>query len=38
MEGQETRKYMVVSCHQNVGQNPNLQIVNKYFKNAAKFK
>jgi len=33
----EKTKYMVVSRHQNVGQNHNLLIANRYFKNVAKF-
>jgi hypothetical protein len=31
-------KYIVMSCHQNKGQNHNLLIANKFFKNVAKFK
>jgi len=31
-------KCMVTSCHQNVGQNHNLMIDNKYFKDVAKYK
>jgi len=31
-------KYMVVSCHQNVGQNHNLLNANKSFQNVAKLK
>jgi transcriptional regulator with PAS, ATPase and Fis domain len=31
-------KYMVVSCHQNVGQRHNLLTANKSFENVAKFK
>jgi hypothetical protein len=31
-------KYMVVSHHQNVGQNHNLLIANKSFENVTKFK
>jgi hypothetical protein len=34
----EKTKYMVMSCHQNVGQNHNLLIANKSFKNVEKFK
>jgi hypothetical protein len=34
----EKTKYMVVSCHQSVGQNHNLLIANKSFKNMAKSK
>jgi hypothetical protein len=34
----EKTKYMVVSCHQNVGQNHNLLIYNKLFQYVAKFK
>jgi nitrous oxidase accessory protein NosD len=29
---------MVVSCHQNIGQNHNLLIANEFFENVAKFK
>jgi hypothetical protein len=31
-------KYMVMSCHQNAGQNHNLQTGNKSFENMAEFK
>jgi len=34
----ETHKYMVMSRHQNVGQNHNLRIANKFFENVAEFK
>jgi hypothetical protein len=34
----EKSKYMLVSHHQNVGQNHNFLTVNKSFKNVAKFK
>jgi predicted Co/Zn/Cd cation transporter (cation efflux family) len=34
----EKTKYMVVSCHQNVGQNHTLLIYNKSFENVAKSK
>jgi hypothetical protein len=34
----EKTKYMVMSCHQNVGQNRNLLIANKSFKSVVKFK
>jgi hypothetical protein len=29
---------VIISCHQNAGQNHNLLIENKYFKNMANFK
>jgi hypothetical protein len=34
----EKTKYMVVSHHQNVGQNHNLLVANEFFENVAKFK
>jgi len=34
----EKSKYMVVSCHQNSGQNLNLLTANKSFENVAQFK
>jgi hypothetical protein len=34
----ERTKYMIVSCHQNVGQNHNLLITNIFFENVAKIK
>jgi hypothetical protein len=37
-ENTEKTTYMVVSRHQNVGQNHNLLTVNKSFENVAKFK
>jgi hypothetical protein len=34
----EKTKYVVVSCHHDVGQNHNVLIANKSFENVAKFK
>jgi hypothetical protein len=34
----EKTKYMIMSCHQNRGQNQNIRIANKSFENAAKVK
>jgi hypothetical protein len=34
----EKTKYMIMACHLNSGQNQNIQIVSKSFKNVAKFK
>jgi Ribonuclease G/E len=34
----EKTKYIVVSCHQNTGQNKNLLIANKSLENASKLK
>jgi hypothetical protein len=32
----EKPKYIIVSCHQNIGQNHSLPAANKYFENVAK--
>jgi hypothetical protein len=34
----EKTKYMIMSCHQNSGQNQNIRIANESFKNVSKFK
>jgi hypothetical protein len=34
----EKTKYMIMSCHQNSGQNQNIRIANESFENVAKFK
>jgi hypothetical protein len=34
----EETKYMIMSCHQNSGQNHNIRIANELFENVAKFK
>jgi ribosomal protein S2 len=34
----ETTKYMLLSCHQNVGQNLDVKVANRSFENAAKSK
>jgi hypothetical protein len=34
----EETKYMIMSCHQNSGQNQNIRIATELFENVAKFK
>jgi predicted esterase YcpF (UPF0227 family) len=34
----EKTKYMLLSHHQNAGQNHNIKIANKYFENVAQFR
>jgi hypothetical protein len=34
----EKTKYLIMSCHQNSGQNQNIRIANESFENVAKFK
>jgi hypothetical protein len=33
----EKSKYMIISCHPNLGQNQNIRIANESFENVAKF-
>jgi hypothetical protein len=34
----EKTKYVIISCHQNSGQNQNIRIANESFESAVKFK
>jgi hypothetical protein len=34
----EKTKYMLLSCHQNAGQNQDVKIANRTFKNVSQFK
>jgi ribosomal protein S2 len=34
----EKTKYMLLSCHQNVGKNHDMKIATRYFENVAKFR
>jgi hypothetical protein len=34
----EKTKYMLLSCHQNAGQNHDMKIANRYFENVAQFR